>query len=401
MRCPECVTEPKATAQYCECCGREVTGPDIHTTSKPVVRCESCGGPSANGALCESCEQAFNPLLSGQAPVAPAEALPASNAPSEEELEAASKALKAEADAKADAARIEAAAKVEAARKIAASVVADRAAAAAKRERETLARGPRLVVAAPTVPVASASRSRAVWLTVAAVAIIGAVGFTQRDFLLGLVKSARPAHESAALPAETGLTAQLELFALPPRTLPPAQTAPTASALPRAVRPPVKPAPIAPGKVVKVVRAVNKPDPTLRQVAPASVARPAVADTASAAPAPAATERVRSAGAAAPTGRFFEPNDVDVAPKVAKRIAPELPADLKGQPLNDIVVVRVLVSQTGDPSRVSLLRKSKHGRSLDNAVIAAVTQWTFSPAKKGGAAVSSWYNIGVPLGQAN
>ena len=97
----------------------------------------------------------------------------------------------------------------------------------------------------------------------------------------------------------------------------------------------------------------------------------------------------------------FEPNDVDVAPKVAKRIAPQVPADLKGRPINDIVIVRVLVSQTGDPSRVSLLRKSKHGRSLDDAVVAAVTQWRFSPAKRRGEAVSSWYNVGVPLSQAN
>jgi hypothetical protein len=38
------------------------------------------------------------------------------------------------------------------------------------------------------------------------------------------------------------------------------------------------------------------------------------------------------------------------------------------------------------------------GRPLDEAVVAAVTQWTFSPARKRGEAVSCWYNIGVPLG---
>jgi hypothetical protein len=30
-----------------------------------------------------------------------------------------------------------------------------------------------------------------------------------------------------------------------------------------------------------------------------------------------------------------------------------------------------------------------------------VTQWLFSPARKRGEAVSSWYNLGVPLGQPN
>jgi TonB family protein len=102
-----------------------------------------------------------------------------------------------------------------------------------------------------------------------------------------------------------------------------------------------------------------------------------------------------------PTGRFFEPNDVDVAPKVARRIEPLLPDDLRGRSIKDVVIVRVLVSQTGDPSRVSLLRKSRQGRSLDDAVVAAVTQWTFSPAQRRGEAVSSWYNVGVPLSQAN
>ena len=68
---------------------------------------------------------------------------------------------------------------------------------------------------------------------------------------------------------------------------------------------------------------------------------------------------------------------------------------------NGTVVVRVLVSRTGHASSVSLLRGSTLGRSSDEAVIAAVTQWTFSPAKKQGEPVNCWFNIGVPLAQAN
>ena len=77
------------------------------------------------------------------------------------------------------------------------------------------------------------------------------------------------------------------------------------------------------------------------------------------------------------------------------------PATSRLRPFSDIVVVRVLVSQTGHPFRVSLLRGSRLGRSLDDAVVAAVTQWTFSPARKRGEAVSCWYNFGVPLGRAD
>jgi TonB family protein len=69
-------------------------------------------------------------------------------------------------------------------------------------------------------------------------------------------------------------------------------------------------------------------------------------------------------------------------------------------PLNDVVVVRVLVSQTGHPSVVSLLRRSKAGSALDEAVVAAVKQWTFSPARKRGEAVSCWFNVGVPINRA-
>ena len=57
----------------------------------------------------------------------------------------------------------------------------------------------------------------------------------------------------------------------------------------------------------------------------------------------------------------------------------------------------MLVSQSGRPSRVTLLRKSKTGPRVDDAVINAVNQWKFSPARRRGEAVSSWFNIGVPV----
>jgi TonB family protein len=104
---------------------------------------------------------------------------------------------------------------------------------------------------------------------------------------------------------------------------------------------------------------------------------------------------------APPTGRFFERNDVDEPPQIANRVEPQLPGNLPRRPRNDVVVVRLLVSSTGHPSRVSLLRGSMLGRSSDEAVVAAVTKWTFSPAKKRGEPVNCWYNVGVPLGHAN
>ena len=51
------------------------------------------------------------------------------------------------------------------------------------------------------------------------------------------------------------------------------------------------------------------------------------------------------------------------------------PDELRGQ-LNEVVIVRVLVTQAGQPLMVNLLRKSKAGASLDDAIVAAVKQWT-------------------------
>jgi TonB family protein len=92
---------------------------------------------------------------------------------------------------------------------------------------------------------------------------------------------------------------------------------------------------------------------------------------------------------------------VNEPPQVATRIDPQLPDDLRGRAANEVVIVRVLVSQSGHPFRVSLLRKSKTGPGLDNAVIAAVNRWAFSPAKRRGESVSCWLNMGVPIGRAN
>src|SRR5262249_47062716 len=112
-----------------------------------------------------------------------------------------------------------------------------------------------------------------------------------------------------------------------------------------------------------------------------------------AAPAPAAP--------AAPVGPFFETTDGNEAPQVAKPAGAPLPQEFRGRPLNEILVVRILVSQSGHPFRVSLLRRSKAGPSLDSAVIEAVNRWAFLPAKRRGEPVSCWLNMGVPVGQSN
>jgi periplasmic protein TonB len=103
---------------------------------------------------------------------------------------------------------------------------------------------------------------------------------------------------------------------------------------------------------------------------------------------------------ALPVGPFFETKDVNESPRIAARVEPRVPEALRAHSTNDIVIVRALVSQSGHPSRISLLRRSKAGPELDTIVVEAVTQWTFEPARKKGEAVSCWLNFGVQLGGA-
>ena len=58
------------------------------------------------------------------------------------------------------------------------------------------------------------------------------------------------------------------------------------------------------------------------------------------------------------------------------------------------VMLRVLVSSAGLPSRVEL-RSSSGSARLDRAAREAVARWRFVPAKRGNAAVESW--VLVPI----
>jgi TonB family protein len=149
----------------------------------------------------------------------------------------------------------------------------------------------------------------------------------------------------------------------------------------KAVAPPKAETPVAPLSASSLTS--RAPEPLIAPPVPDVVAMPVYVP-----PAPARSP-------------FFETTDVNEAPQVATRIGPHIPDDLRATAQNDIVVVRLLVSQNGHPSHVGLLRRSKGGLRLDDAVIAAVNQWTFVPAKKGGEAVSCWFNLGMPLDLAD
>jgi protein TonB len=142
--------------------------------------------------------------------------------------------------------------------------------------------------------------------------------------------------------------------------------------------------------------------PPVKPVAATAVPTAVVAAPApEALPAPVAAPEPKPEPPAPALGPFFELRDVNETPRVATRVEPQVPDELRDGQLNEVVIVRVLVTQAGQPLMVNLLRRSKAGASLDSAIVAAVKQWTFVPAKKGGEAVSCWYHVGVQVSRAS
>jgi TonB family protein len=303
-------------------------------------------------------------------------------------------------EAKVDALKTEAA-RAESAKAVAASVVAARIASAksaAEKISPTRPPNPAVVSNAPIVSVQSHRWIRSLVLTAALVICAAAIGLPKvRNSIPWPLHTARGGQPEQPSQVAEGVMAA-EQHVTPPRTRAAAKAAGAdASSTPQQAATSARPK----STTSAQRKAVRDPNTSIQQVAPASATQPPTPAAAPPHALVAAAEPPRSIEPTGPMGRFFEPSDVDESPRIATRVEPRLPADLPTRRLSDVVVVRVLVSQGGQPFRVSLLRRSKQGRSLDDAVVAAVTQWTFSPAKKRGEAVSCWYNIGVPLGQAN
>ena len=382
----------------------------------PATRCGSCGGPSTDGDLCRACLTAFGSVLGNMtsagdsAPavseIAPREASASadSTSVSSSNSHAASYGVVAEmppSDGESERAKAEAA-RAEAAKAQAAKAEADKAKAASN-EKVQPAKTPK-----PT-PVRVASvpprRTGLKVLAGAAVVVLAAAAIVIVD-AFGVPPEAAAWFGIEAAPQ----TARVEQPEQPARDVEEEAVAKGRAPAQAVEAPPrreSKPAPSRPAssrsKLETASQSGNQPGPSVRQVAAVVTPSPATdspAPMVAKAPVAVAAEPRRPAREA-PLGRLFEPTDVDESPKVASRVAPHLPRDLGVRPVNEVVVVRVLVSQSGHPFRVNLLRRSKQGRSLDDAVVAAVNQWTFSPAKKRGEAVSCWYNFGVPLGQAD
>jgi hypothetical protein len=356
VNCAECQKEPLTPEHFCPCCGRKLSLQERRAleTSSPPSRCQSCGAFSTDGDLCKSCQQAFGPVLGPATVTKPSHDSATAGGQKVPAVDAMTEVALPPPVAKVDAVKIAAAAEI--AKAETAKAVADLTAKA------HLARAANPAVV-PRRPIVSAPppqrRSRTPMLITAASLIVVVIGAAEGARRLGFLWPHQAAREGQPVQATPAA----------------AQATPAVKSVTRAERP------ATPAKILAENRAAT------RRPVPASP------------PARVAANSPRAS--ASPTGRFFERKDVDEPPQVATRIEPKLPANVPARLRNGSAVVRVLVSRTGHPFHVSLLRGSMLGRSSDDAVVAAVTQWTFSPAKKRGEPVNCWFNIGVPLAQAN
>ena len=375
--------------------------------SSPAARCQSCGGPSADGEICKSCQQAFAPVLGSATTTEPSDDSTTPGAQKAPVMVRTTVAMPPPVvipppvampppvvNVHAD--EVEAI-KIEVSRSETAKAVADLTAKA----HLAKAANPAPITRRAIVPVVPAppQRSRTKMLMKAAALIVVAIGAAESARRLGFHWSPQSAREEPPVQATPVVenAKAAERPATPPE--PPAAPKVVAENRPSANPSSKAAASPKPRTVAARGRAVRQ-NPSDQRAVPVAAPAPAPAQET---PAPVATRppALAAGSPAPPTGRFFERSDVDEPPQIATRVEPQLPANLPGRSANAIAVVRVLVSQTGHPFRVSLLRGSMLGRSADEAVVAAVTRWTFSPAKKRGEPVNCWYNIGVPLGQAN
>ncbi len=74
--------------------------------------------------------------------------------------------------------------------------------------------------------------------------------------------------------------------------------------------------------------------------------------------------------------------------------APRYPSAARRRGLEGRLVLRVAVDRTGKPDRLTLVESSGHAL-LDEAAIAAVSRWRFTPGRRGGATVAA--TVDVPI----
>jgi periplasmic protein TonB len=245
--------------------------------------------------------------------------------------------------------------------------------------------------------------------------------------------AARPGSRSP-LPWVIGLLAALAigggiwavLKRATPREPPPVVATPSPSPAPRP-SPTAEPAPASTNTMsesqfqAEVSRRVGQEMRRLEQNLKSKQARPAESTSAGQAstPPPVRTEAVPPAEAAtpAPEGGGVSPNPtaspepspppparasvpaapdaIDTPPRILSVVKPVYPPFALRARVAGVVILRVLVSETGLPLDVEVIKGVNGG--LTEAAVDAVKRWKFEPGRRNGAAVRTWTTIPIPF----
>jgi TonB family protein len=94
-------------------------------------------------------------------------------------------------------------------------------------------------------------------------------------------------------------------------------------------------------------------------------------------------------------GDLIPIDEVDAPPRLQSVVKPAYPPFALKAKIGGIVLLRVLVSETGDPLEVEVMRGARAG--LTEAAVSAVRKWSFQPARKAGVAVRTWTVVPIPF----
>ena len=147
-----------------------------------------------------------------------------------------------------------------------------------------------------------------------------------------------------------------------------------------AAPPTPRPTPTFPPQIAAVAVVVPPPAPTAEPERPVPTAVP---------------EPPEPARAAVREGSLVSLQEIDAPPKIATVVKPTYPPLALKARIGGIVVLRVLVSEKGLPLEIQVARKAPAG--LDDAAVAAVRRWTFTPAMKEGVPVRTWLMVPIPF----
>lgn len=199
---------------------------------------------------------------------------------------------------------------------------------------------------------------------------------------------APPSAEQAAAAPAAAPGRNVQALVPAPHRLPPR----TAMAMPTPTPTPSTPQqnPAQPSAATTVAAA---PAPAAEATAAAQSPSPTIAAAQSPAPMLAATP---SASAAPPTTRAITHQHMagHIDAKYLHTPKPDYPPAARRRGLEGTVLIRVLISPDGIPGEARLLGPSGTD-VLDQAALAAVLRWRFTPAREGNLAIEHWVDIPI------